>query len=220
MPHLQMAVELHYYGAQGRGQQVRWALVEGGIEFTDVVAPFPPTEEVRAKWAEIGGNLTTNVPMVVMGGKAYTQSSAAMRHVARKGGLMPADDEHQYQVDNILAAVDDYRTEGYKPIFPVMGGAPDPEKNAHLKENVIPKHFKNFERLLGDAEYFVDNKVSLADCGVFDILNNFSFNLFPSVESDYPKLVAFRDRMAARPKMAAYIASEQYTKLMPFPKLE
>jgi len=214
-----MAAELHYYGAQGRGQQIRYTMVEGGIEFNDDAAPFPPTEEVRVKWAELGGNLTTNVPMVVMGGKAYTQSSAAMRYVARKGGLVPADDELQYQCDNILAAVEDFRTEAYKPIFGVLTGSPDPEKIAHLKET-IPKHFKNFERLLGDAEYFVDNKVSVADCGAFDIFNNFSFNLFPSLEAEYPKLVAFRDRMAARPKMAAYLTSEKFTKLMAFPKLE
>ena len=30
--------------------------------------------------------------------QAYTQSSAVLRHAARKGGLMPADEELQYQV--------------------------------------------------------------------------------------------------------------------------
>jgi len=212
--------ELHYYGAQGRGQQIRYALAEGGIEWTDVSAPFPPPDSVKQKWLTLGGNLTTNVPMLIMGGKAYTQSSAVLRHVARKGRLMPADEELQYQVDNIIAAVDDYRTEAYKAVFPALGGAPSKAANAQLKDVVIPTHFKNFERLLGDNDYFVSNKVSVADMTAFDIFTNFSFNLFPSIKKDYPKLAAFVDRIASRPKLAKYLASEKYTSLMPFPCLE
>jgi len=141
--------ELHYFGAQGRGQQIRYTLAEGGVEWTDVSAAFPASEDDKAKWLALGGNLTTNVPMLVMGGKAYTQSSAVLRHAARKGGLMPADEELQYQVDNIILAVDDFRTAAYKVIFPALKFTPDAEANALLKETNIPKHFKNFERLLG-----------------------------------------------------------------------
>ena len=54
----------------------------------------------------------------------------------------------------------------------------------------------------------------------FDVITNFSFNLFPSAKADFPKLVAFAARVAARAKMAAYLESEKYTALMPFPKLE
>lgn len=212
--------ELHYFGAQGRGQQIRYVLAAGGIEWMDVCAPFPPPDDVKAKWLALGGNLTTNVPMLVMDGKAFTQSSAILRHVARLVGLMPADLELQYRVDNIIAAVDDYRTEAYKPIFPALSGAPDAQKTAHFRDIVLPKHFKNFERLLGDDEYFVGNQLSVADLGVFDILKNFSFNLFPSLKTEYPKLITFIDRIAVVPKIAAYLSSEKYTSLMPFPSLE
>merc|ERR1712087_86399 len=212
--------ELHYYGVQGRGQQIRYTLAEGGIEWTDVSAPFPASDEVKQKWLALGGNLTTNVPMLVMGGQVYTQSSAVLRHAARKGGLMPTSDDAQYQVDNLIAAVDDYRTEAYKVIFPVLMGNPDAEALAQFKAVVLPKHFKNFERLLGTNDYFVNNQVSVADMTVFDIFTNFSFNLFPSTKRDYPKLVAFVERIASRRNMAKYLASEKYTSLMAFPCLE
>lgn len=212
--------ELHYYGAQGRGQQIRYTLAAGGIEWNDESAPFPCGDEVKAKWLALGGNLTTNVPMLVVNGKAYTQSSAVLRHAARLGGLMPTDAELQYQVDNIIAAVDDYRTEAYKPIFPVLMGTPDAKSIAHLKDNALPKHFQNLERLLGGNDYFVANQLSVADLTVFDILKNFSFNMFPSLKPQFPKLAAFADRVAAVPKIAAYLASEKYTVLMAFPCLE
>ena len=60
----------------------------------------------------------------------------------------------------------------------------------------------------------------MADLTVFDILNNFSFNLFPSLEVEFAKLTAFAGRIAALPEMAAYLASEKFTSLMAFPKLE
>merc|ERR1712127_322347 len=93
---------------------------------------------------------------------------------------MPTDIGQQYEVDNVLAAVEDYRTEAYTVIFGVLGGAPDAAKIARLKDVVLPQHFTNLERLLGADDYFVANTLSVADLGAFDIITNFSFNLSPS----------------------------------------
>merc|ERR1712194_811824 len=109
---------------------------------------------------------------------------------------------------------------GLHPIFGALMGAPDAEKIAQLKDEILPTHFKNLERLLGDDDYFVANTLSVADLGAFDIFTNFSFNLFPSIKAEFPKLMAFADRVAARPKLAAYIESEKYTTLGAFPNLE
>ena len=43
---------------------------------------------------------------------------------------------------------------------------------------------------------------------------------FPSTAADFPKLVEFKNRIAARPRMAEYLASEQYTKLAAFDSRE
>ena len=158
----EMPAELHYYGAQGRAQPIRYTMCEGGIEWDDACAPFPAPDDVKAKWLELGKNTTTNVPMLVMDGRAYTQSSAVLRLVARKGGLMPTDIGQQYEVDNLLAAVEDYRTAAYRVILGVLGGAPDAAKIVHLKEVVLPQHFANLERLLGADDYFVANTLSVA----------------------------------------------------------
>ena len=60
----------------------------------------------------------------------------------------------------------------------------------------------------------------MADLGAFDIITNFSFNLFSSAKESFPKLVAFAARVAARPKMATYLESAKYTALLAFPNLE
>jgi hypothetical protein len=60
-----MAAVLYYYPACGRANQLRLALAEAGIAWKDEYpAGFPPTPEEVANWTSIGGNLTTNVPML------------------------------------------------------------------------------------------------------------------------------------------------------------
>lgn len=211
-----MTTTVYYYGAQGRAQQIRFTLVEGGIEFEDDKAAYPPSAEAKAKWKAAGGlNTTTNVPMLAHGGKSYTQSSAVLRKAARLAGLYPADDELAYDVDNMIAAVDDYRTAAYSIIF----GAKSAEAVA-AHRTAMALHFANFERLLGESDFFVGGTITVADLTAFDSMNNFGFNLLPSAAADHPKLVAFCDRIKARPKIAAYMASEAYTTLMPFGSLE
>jgi glutathione S-transferase len=198
------------------GQQIRYALADGGIAFTDETeAIFPPPPETKKKWAEIGGNSTTNVPMLTMDGKTYTQSSAVMIFVGRKAGTYPSDPELAYQVDNLLAAADDFRKAAYGLIF----GDSSAEAVASFKDNAIAAHMGNFERILGDNDWFAGD-FSIADITVFDCCNNYSFNIVPSSKGSHPKLSAFMDRCAARPNMKAYMASEQFASLRPFPCLE
>ena len=114
--------QLHYFNGIGIGQQIRYTLVAGGVEFEDVLASgYPAPQEEKDKWIAIGGNSTTNVPMLTIGDKAYTQSSAVLRVAARLGGLMPKDDENVYAVDNLLAHAVDFRTAGFRAT-PFYGG--------------------------------------------------------------------------------------------------
>ena len=126
-------------------------------------APFPAPDDVKDKWLALGGNLTTNVPMLCMDGKVscemcncngchtgahmhspsvrfqlhwrtsassftsgilsaqvYTQSSAVLRHAARKGGLMPANEELQYQATLRVACIADpdaWSQHGWCPVY-------------------------------------------------------------------------------------------------------
>ena len=106
---------MHYFSGIGFGQQIRYTLVAGGVEWDDVLASgYPASKEETAKWVALGGNTTTNVPMLVVGDKVYTQSAAVLRVAARLGGLMPTDDEDLYAVDNMIAHTTDFRTAGFR----------------------------------------------------------------------------------------------------------
>ena len=132
--------------------------------------------------------------------------------IARIGGLMPASVADQYEVDNLISAADDIRSNAYGLIF----GEKTPATVTAYKAETIDKHMANLERILGDKQWFAGSSCTIADCTVFDVCNNYTFNLLPGTIDAYPKLKAFMARFAARPKIQAYMATDQFTKLRGF----
>ena len=207
-------LKLYYYPAQGAAQQIRFTLAAGGVAFEDVPASsFPASQEDKDLWVSLGKNTTTNIPMLVDGEKVYTQSLAVLRVAARRGGLMPTDADEVYQVDKLIADVADLRAASYKAMS-MMGATP--EAQAKFVKEVMPKHVGNIERQLGDNEYFVGGKLSVADTAIYDVLTTKCRNMVPDYLSAYPKLDAFVKRIEGLEKIAEYRKSEAFTKLMAF----
>ena len=66
-----------------------------------------------------------------------------------------------------------------------------------------------FEKLLGDNDFFVGSSVTIADFAVFHLLDNFVKPLNKESLEASVKLEAWRQRVAALPKVAAYLASDR-----------
>ena len=207
--------KLYYFAATGRGNQIRLAAAAAGIEFEDVTAAWPPSDEQRKEWARIGGNTTTNVPMLVFDdGRVFTQSSAIVRAVARMGGLMPTSNEDLYIVDKILADCEDLRSLAYSS-FSGFGASQD-KADAYI-DGGFAKHAGNLERQLGENDYFAGHKLSLADISVYDALVNYGTSTIPGdALKDQPKLKALIKRVEANPGIAKYLAGEQFASIMKF----
>ena len=124
---------------------------------------------------------------------------------------MPTDDYEVYQVDNLIAAADDLRSQGYKSM-PSFGANADAVKT--WTETTMPNHVGNLQRLLGDNDYFVGNKLSIADITVYDVLVSQVSRMLPGAVDAFPKLVAFVKRVEENEKIAAYKKTEQYTNLL------
>ena len=220
--------ELYYHPARGKAEQIRLLLSESGIEWNDVTYEPDERGEFLAKASKLGGNLTTNIPMLKLDGKCYTQSSVILRYVARRVGLFPSDVEQLYRVENLIEACEDFRIAAYKPIIPtLMGGvATDEVKDAY--RSTAPKHLANFERLLlednigthdeGEARaiFFVGNRLSVADIAVYDVLSTYASRLQPTCLEDYPTLKVFFESMAVRPRIARWQSSERHRALHAF----
>lgn len=220
---------IYYYPARGRAEQLRLVFAEAEVDFEDKCFDMGnETEktEFLADCTEKGGNSTTNIPMLEIDGLFLTQSTAVLRYLARKFGLYPGDGEAEacYYVDNLLDAAEDLRTASYKPMQMFGGGEKEKE---HYIKTVLPTHLSNFARLLGSRDYFgrgaidmENNALTVADVSIYDTLHVCERQVPGSVlGKDFPSLVAFFERMEARPGIARWIASEQRGKLFAFPPL-
>mmetsp|Transcript_117549 Transcript_117549/g.207836 ORF Transcript_117549/g.207836 Transcript_117549/m.207836 type:complete len:217 (+) Transcript_117549:2-652(+) len=205
-------IKLYYWPARGRGEQVRLALVATKTSFEDVTFDMTDQEAMQAffeKCRGLGGNLTTNTPMLEIGGKFYTQSIAILKFVCARGGLRPRTPAGSYEVDNIIAHVEDLRPIGYKTIK-MLGGTM--EKDFLLEKS--QKHLENLERLLGEKKNFVENRLTAADISVYDLLDTMIETQVPGhLSANFPKLAAFRERMGQLEDIAAYHETEQFKKL-------
>jgi len=212
-------VKLYYYPARGRGEQIRLALAATGISFEDVSFDMSDADaktEFIAKCREQGGNTTTNIPMLEVKGKFFTQSLAILHYVCDAGGLNTETARQNYQVENTIQAVEDLRTQSYKPLAMFGGGAK--EKEVFLE--LLPKHLGNLERILGDRKHFAAGKLTAADISVYDLLDTMIETQVPGILADkFPKLAAFREKMSKIPGIAKYHESEQHKKLFAFPPL-
>jgi len=212
-------VKLHYWPARGRGEQVRLALAATNVDFEDVtfdMSDKTSQEEFMAKCRELGGNATSNTPMLEVKGKFYTQSTAIVKFVCALGGLGTDRFGVTYQVDNIIEHVEDLRRQAYKPL--VLFGGGEKEKEVFL--GLLPKHLGNLERLLGDRKYFAGGKLSAADICVYDVLDTMVETQVPgTLAASHPKLTAFRERMSKLSGIEKYHDTEQHKKLWAFPAL-
>ena len=155
--------------------------------------------------------------MLVDGNKVYTQSGAVLMAAGRKAGLIPADEEGQYMTDKLIADATDLQGCSFKAIKQ-FGATTEAEKN--FVNNDIPKHVGNIERQLGENEWFIGGKLSLADVAVYTILTTNCRNLVPEFLSAFPKLDAFVKRFEALPKIAEYQKTENFTNLIKFAAIE
>ena len=215
----------YYWPARGRGEQIRLALAEAAVEWTQPSFTMGDAKGMAAFFEdcrELGGNLTTNVPMLKVDGLFITQSSAVLRYVARKYGLYPNDTGSKaglasaYAIDSLIDAAEDIRSANYSAM---KMSNPSPETKQNYKTKVLPKHLKNFERLLGSAEYFAEGRFSVADLTIYDVLDVCERQV-PGCLDAFPSLKLFHTRVELRPNIAKWIASEMRAKQFAFPPVE
>eukprot|EP00735_Rhodelphis_limneticus_P015043 TRINITY_DN9186_c0_g1::TRINITY_DN9186_c0_g1_i1::g.12526::m.12526 TRINITY_DN9186_c0_g1::TRINITY_DN9186_c0_g1_i1::g.12526 ORF type:complete len:256 (+),score=32.77,sp/P46427/GSTP_ONCVO/29.13/1e-19,GST_C/PF00043.20/1.5e-08,GST_C/PF00043.20/3.1e+03,GST_N/PF02798.15/3.2e-05,GST_C_3/PF14497.1/0.00011,GST_N_3/PF13417.1/0.0024,GST_C_2/PF13410.1/0.025,GST_C_2/PF13410.1/4.4e+03,GST_N_2/PF13409.1/0.12,Ketoacyl-synt_C/PF02801.17/0.095 TRINITY_DN9186_c0_g1_i1:94-768(+) len=196
--------KVHYAAFKGRAETARLALAEAGVPFENV--NYVSLEEAKTKLAD---NLTWgSIPAVEFpNGSIMVQSPSILRNIGRTFDLYPSNVYDQYKVDTVIDALEDLiiLTGRSNPKW----GAGEKEVNNYI-ENVAPRWLGNFEKFISKCEgdYVLGSFFSVGDIALFnasDILEEY----IPSSLDKYPHLKAHHDRVAARPKIAAYLASDK-----------
>jgi glutathione S-transferase len=197
--------ELFYWPEiQGRGEFVRLVLEEAGAKYAERHDIEEALEDELAPYAFA-------VPALRDGKIVIAQTAAITRYLGERHGLAPEDDGARARLHGIALTIADVVTEVHDTHHPlVLDDYYDNQKDAakqrakFFRESRIPKFLGYLERLADEIE---PTYVGLA---AFQLIEGLRY-AFPNAmaKQQMPALSALRDRIAARPRIAAYLASKR-----------
>jgi glutathione S-transferase len=211
--------ELYYWPSiQGRGEFVRLALEEAGADYVDVARCDGGVDLLMAA-LEVGDHPAFAPPFLKAGEQTIGQVANILLYLGEQHGLAPRTEPGRLWVHQLQLTIADLVTEAHDthhPIASMLYYDQKPEakrRAADFVETRIPKFMAYFARLLANPEprdYLLGERVSYADLSLFQVIEGLRYafpNAMKKIEQEHPELTGLRDRVAARPKIAAYLAS-------------
>ncbi|KAK6645663.1 hypothetical protein RUM43_001943 [Polyplax serrata] len=144
---------LIYFNVTGLGEPIRYLFAYGNIPFEDCRLEYEEWKQYKSS-APFG-----QVPILEINGKAYNQTSAICRYLAKQMGLMGQTDLDCLEIDGIVDTITDYRL-NYAAYFKLQTDEERDTKLKEIREIHNPYYFEKFEKIVTEnGGYFVRNKV-------------------------------------------------------------
>jgi glutathione S-transferase len=209
-----MALKLIGAGLSPFVRKVRVALAEKGLAHEhEPLTPFGPNPEYR-KIHPLG-----KIPSLTDGDKQIPDSSAIvvyLEKIAPNPPLISADAYQaartvwyeEYADTALMQAV--APTFQQRVLFPLFMKKPGDEAVvAKTEAELVPPVFTYLEEQIGDNEYLVGNRFSLADIATASPFVNYQHGGGGIDRAKYPRLANYVERIHARPSFKGFIAEEQ-----------
>jgi glutathione S-transferase len=219
-------VELYYWPMiQGRGEFVRLLLEEAGAPYVDVartrrgMPAMMPFIDGRRR-----GALPFAPPFVRVTGTVVSQTANVLAFLAPRYGLVPADPALRAEALQIQLTIADLVAEAHDTHHPIDGGLyyDDQKKEAKRRARAfvserMSKYLGWLERILernaaSRRQWLVGRDCTYVDLSAFQVVEGLRYafpNAMEALEPRLRRLVALRDRVAARPRIAAYLRSKR-----------
>jgi glutathione S-transferase len=222
-----MRYELYYWPSiQGRGEFIRLALEEAGVDYVDVARRSErsgmgvPALMQFLESAEVA-HIPFAPPFLKAGDQIIGQTPNILLFLGSRHGLAPKDEEGRLWAHQLQLTIADLVTETHDTHHPIASGLYYEDQKSEalrrasdfIKER-LPKFLGYFERVLernpNGASHMAGNTLTYVDLSIFQIIEGLRY-AFPhamkSLEPAHPLLVALHDRVSTRPRIAAYLAS-------------
>ena len=216
-----MRYELYYWdGIQGRGEFVRLALEEAAADYVDVARePGGQNKMLRLLDGEEVEHPPFAPPFLRAGELLIAQTANILFYLGPHLDLAPADEARRLWAHQLQLTIADFVDEAHDTHHPIASSLyyedqlPEAKRRAEdFVTNRAPKYLGYFERLLAGDDAWLAGDLSYADLSLFQVVAGLRY-AFPRamkrLERRHPRLVALHDRVAARPRIAAYLASER-----------
>ena len=225
-----MRYELYYLsGIQGRGEFVRLALEEAGASYTDV-ARRPGGESAMLRLLDGKTVDSKSVsrppfapPFLKAGKLVIAQTANILLYLGARHGLAPAAEPGRLWAHQLQLTMADFLGEIHDTHHPISGNLyyEDQRKESRRRaadflKSRAPKFLGYFERVLAgnpsSRGTLIGARLTYPDLSLFQIVSGLRY-AFPRamsrLEKKHPRTVALHGKVAARPRIAAYLASKR-----------
>jgi glutathione S-transferase len=221
-----MRYELYYWPSiQGRGEFVRLALEEAGADYVDVARRRGGGIDamVRLLNSKTVAHLPFAPPFLKAGKLLIGQTANILLYLGGRHGLAPANEAGQLWAHQLQLTIADFVVEAHDTHHPVAGGLYYEDQRPEAKRRAadfltarVPKYLGYFERVLAQnpagGKHLVGARLTYPDLSLFQCVAGLRY-AFPRamarLEKKHKRVIALHDRVAARPRIAAYLGSER-----------
>jgi glutathione S-transferase len=200
------AYKLMYWNKRGRGEQVRLLLNELAADYEEIPVE-PGSQRFREIQAQGPGVLYFGaVPMLEDGSFRLCQGPVILSYLAQKHGIAPAGLQARARADAIAWGAEDLRS----AYFGLFQGDAAARQAAFVAGPWRERWLTSLDGLLelnGGTGFFVGGTLSHADIAVWDVLDSITAWVEGATLAGFPRLERFFAAIAARPRIAAYLAS-------------
>jgi glutathione S-transferase len=214
-----MRYELYYWtGIQGRGEFVRLALEDAGADYADVARDEGDDAIVRYLDGVHDGPLPFAPPFLKAGRLLIAQTANILQHLGPLLGLVPASGSKRLYAHQLQLTITDLVAEVHDAHHPIASGLYYQDQRTEalrragdLRETRLPKYLDYFEQVLerGGGHHPL-REHSYVDLSLFQLMGGLAY-AFPRAMQrmgrGLPLLQALQERVAQRPRIAAYLAS-------------
>ena len=221
-----MRYQLYYWpGIQGRGEYVRLALEEAGAAYDDVARSGNGVTAMTRLMEAGKGKATATPPFAppfLKAGKLLIgQTANILLYLGARHGLAPKAEAGKLWVHQLQLTISDLVLEihdTHHPLGPSLyyeeQKAPAKKRSDEFWKARVPKYLGYFEVLLAASggAYLTGRRLTYVDLSLFQIVEGLRY-AFPkrmkAFEREIPGLVGLHDRVADRPNIKAYLASDR-----------
>lgn len=216
-----MRYRLFYWPTiQGRGEFVRLALEDAGADYVDVArTPGGMGLMLRLLESRSIRRPAFAPPILKAGNLIISQTPNILFYLGPRLGLAPRREADRIWVHQLQLTIADWLTEVHDTHHPIGSGLYYEQQRREAKRRAadflrlrLPKFLGYFETVLrrNPGGYLLGKAASYADLSLFQILAGLRY-AFPSalarLERHHRRLAALHEQVAARPRLAAYLAS-------------
>jgi glutathione S-transferase len=217
-----MRYELYYWGEiQGRGEYVRLALEDADADYVDVAREANGTGAMMKLMDVKRGTPPFAPPFLKAGKLVIGQTANILMYLGARHGLAPKTEGGKLWVHQMQLTIADFVLEvhdTHHPLGPSLyyedQRAPAKKRTEEFWNERVPKYLGYFERLLGESSgsWITGRRITYVDLSLFQIVDGLRY-AFPKrmkrFERRIPGLVDLHDRVALRPNIKAYLASDR-----------